>query len=314
MQPLVSIIVPTYKGCDNICLAINSALNQTYSNIEIIVVDDNGNGTEEQLKTEKKLMKYISSKQITYIKHKININGSAARNTGVRVSRGQYIAFLDDDDYMFNDKIEKQVLCFEKLDKCYGMVICSGYVVKSSGIGYKLDIVTRDILYNLLSGKLRFNSSMMMIRRDSFESIGGFDESFRRHQDWEFCARILSQNKAKIVPEHLVVKYLLDRNVPKDPNQAVEYRIYFLEKNKDIIQRLGNKKAKQIVSFHYRDLALNFLLVKDIKSAYFWLNKAGIPLVQFIKLFIYSLKRKTVHRKKYACSLTELKDNYHAEN
>lgn len=71
---------------------------------------------------------------------------------------------------MFNDKIEKQVLCFEKLDKCYGMVICSGYVVKSSGIGYKLDIVTRDILYNLLSGKLRFNSSMMMIRRDSFEN------------------------------------------------------------------------------------------------------------------------------------------------
>lgn len=314
MQPLVSIIVPTCKGCDNICMAINSALDQTYSNIEIIVVDDNGDGTEEQIKTEKKLMKYINSKQIRYIKHKKNINGSAARNTGVRVSKGQYIAFLDDDDYMFKDKIEKQVVCFEKLDRCYGMVICSGYVVKSSGIGYKLDIVTHDILYNLLCGKLRFNSSMMMIRRNSFENIDGFDESFKRHQDWEFCARLLSQNKAKIVPEYLIVKYLLDRNVPKDPNQAVEYRMYFLEKNRNIIQRFGNEKEKKIISFHYRDLALNFLLAKDIRSAYFWLCKAGIPFVQFIELFIYSLKRKTVHREKYAFSLNELKDDYYAKD
>ena len=109
MNSLVSIVMPTYKGTDNICMAIEGALHQTYKPIEIIVVDDNGEGTEEQKKTEVLLSKYISSKKIKYIKHKYNINGSAARNTGMKVAKGEYFSFLDDDDYLFPDKIEKQV-------------------------------------------------------------------------------------------------------------------------------------------------------------------------------------------------------------
>lgn len=305
MNPLVSIIMPTYKGTDNICIAIDAALRQTYDNIEIIVVDDNGEGTENQIETEKLLQKYIKDNKIRYIRHKKNINGSAARNTGMKVSSGKYISFLDDDDVLMPEKIEKQVRLFEQLDDGFGLVYCSGYVVKSTGVGYKLDIVEDDILYNLLSGKLRFNSSMMMIRRTVFEKTGGFDESYRRHQDWEFCCRILSQFKGKALPEHLVYKYVIDRNVPSDPEKAVELRTYFLEKNKKIIAGLGEKREKKVISFHYRDLALAYIFKKDIGHAFGWLKKAGNPIVQFMKLSCYALKRKTVHREKYAKSFDE---------
>lgn len=305
MNPLVSIIMPTYQGTDNIVMALKGALRQTYRPIEIIVVDDNGENSKCQLETEKLLEEYIQNGQITYIKHKNNINGSAARNTGMKNSKGEYIAFLDDDDYMLEDKIEKQVREFEKLDLSYGLVYCSGYIVKENGIGYALSIVEDDTLFNLLSGKLRFNSTMMMIRRDVYIQTGGFDESYRRHQDWEFCCRLLSKYKAKAVPEHLVYKYVVDRNVPSDPDKAVQLRLYFLDKNKEIIEGFCRKKKKQIISFHYRDLAINYGLAHKVKETVKWLFKAGNPVIQGIFMFKYILKRKTVHREKYAPSLEE---------
>lgn len=307
MEPLVSIIMPTYQGTKNICMAIEGAIKQTYKAIEIIVVDDNGDGTVAQIKTEQMLGKYIQSGQITYIKHRKNINGSAARNTGMRAAKGKYISFLDDDDLLLPDKIEKQVKLFEALDDSYGLVYCSGFIVKPTGLGYKLDIVTEDILFNLLSGKLRYNSSMMMIRREVFYNTKGFDESYRRHQDWEFCCRVLSAYKGKALPEHLVIKYVLDRNVPKDPEKAVQLRLHFLDKNQNIIDCLGPKKAKIVRAFHYRDLALNYIYAKQYLEAFIWLKRAGNPLIQFIKLVAYAMKRKTTHRERYANPIEEYK-------
>lgn len=305
MKPLVSIIIPTYHGTDTIGMAVNSVLNQSYANLEIIVVDDNGSGTEFQLKTEKKLQNYISKNQIIYLKHNKNLNGSAARNTGMRAANGKYYSFLDDDDLLLPLKIEKQVKLFETSDNELGLVYCSGFVVKSTGKGYKLNIVDEDILYNLLSGNLRFNSSMIMIRKEVFESTNGFDESYQRHQDWEFCCRVLSQYKGKCLPEHLVIKYVIDRNVPSNPDKAVQLRLYFLTMNQKIISGFGPEKKKKIVSFHYRDLALGYILINKYRKAFYWLKKAGNPLIQLLKLSLYALKRKTVHREKYAPSLKE---------
>ena len=98
VKPLVSVIIPTYKRSKSLNRAIDSVLSQTYPNIEIIVVDDNGKGSKYQLETEKSLEKYIKTDKIKYIIHDVNRNGSAARNTGFKHSRGEYINFLDDDD------------------------------------------------------------------------------------------------------------------------------------------------------------------------------------------------------------------------
>lgn len=303
MKPLVSIIMPTHEGSKVISRALDAVINQTYPNIELIIIDDNGEGTEEQINTQRVIERYMSKIDFKYIKHKKNINGSAARNTGMKAANGKYYAFLDDDDVLLPEKIEKQVEFFEKLDDSYGIVFCSGYIVKSNGIGYKLDIVEDDILYNLLCGKLRFNSSMIMIRSKVFEITAGFDETYMRHQDWEFCCRALSLIDGKCLPEYLVSKYVIDRNVPKNPEKAAKLRMYFLEKNAEIIKQFGKKREHDILSYHMRDLALNYIFNCDFYNAFIYLKKAGNPFIQFAKLMLYIFKRKTVHREKYADSI-----------
>ena len=98
VKPLVSVIIPTYKRSKSLNRAIDSVLSQTYPNIEIIVVDDNGKGSKYQIETEKSLENYIKTDKIKYITHDVNRNGSAARNTGFKHSMGEYINFLDDGD------------------------------------------------------------------------------------------------------------------------------------------------------------------------------------------------------------------------
>lgn len=101
---LVSVIIPTYKRPNMLGRAIDSVLGQSYTNIEVVVVDDNSDGDKYRLETIQYMERYANDYRVKYIKHKTNQNGSAARNTGIQNSVGEYIAFLDDDDYFL--KIE----------------------------------------------------------------------------------------------------------------------------------------------------------------------------------------------------------------
>ena len=125
MSKLVSVIIPTYKRSDSLLETINSVLKQTYSAIEIIVVDDNGLGNEFQKATQYKLQNLIDDNKIIYIPHEVNKNGSAARNTGFRVSKGDFINFLDDDDVLMPEKVEKQIKFLENQSSEIGATYCN---------------------------------------------------------------------------------------------------------------------------------------------------------------------------------------------
>lgn len=106
MSDLVSIIMPSYNTAQYIVETIQSVINQTcltqtYKNIEIIVVDDNDPKSEYRISTEKMMKKYADDERVIYIQHEINKNGAAARNTGIKYAKGEYISFLDDDDYYY---------------------------------------------------------------------------------------------------------------------------------------------------------------------------------------------------------------------
>lgn len=94
MNKLVSVIIPTYSRPVNLKRAINSVLNQSYNNIEIIVVDDNGDGTYNQIRTEKEINEYMSLNNFRYLKHNKNRNGAAARNTGIKTQKENILLFL----------------------------------------------------------------------------------------------------------------------------------------------------------------------------------------------------------------------------
>ena len=96
---LVSIIIPTYKRANYLERAIESVIRQSYRNIEIIVVDDNDSGSKYREENIKIMSKYEGCKNIKYLKHRKNKNGAAARNTGIAAAAGEYLTFLDDDDF-----------------------------------------------------------------------------------------------------------------------------------------------------------------------------------------------------------------------
>src|SRR5699024_3168673 len=117
----VSIIIPTYRRSDRIQRAVQSALNQDYKNFEVIVVDDNEPISEERIKTKEVIAPYLNYPNFLYVEHPKNMNGAAARNTGIRNSTGKYITFLDDDDEYYPNKIRIQVECLSNLNEEWGL-------------------------------------------------------------------------------------------------------------------------------------------------------------------------------------------------
>lgn len=198
---MISIIIPTYSRPKNLIRAIDSVINQTYKDVEIIVVDDNGVGSPLQVYTKQLIQPYIDANLITYIAHVRNKNGSAARNTGYRSSKGNYIAFLDDDDEFVPQKLELQLKELETLDKSWGGCYCDTELisqVKDVKQVYPCKL-SGDLTVGMLLETIFFNTSTLLIRREVVEKLNGFNESYRRHQDWEFLLRFFRSYQLKLV-------------------------------------------------------------------------------------------------------------------
>ena len=277
--PLVSVIIPTYARSQYICRAIDSVLNQTYKNIEVIVVDDNGENTENQLATFQTLMSYIDKEQITYITHKTNRNGSAARNTGIFNAKGEYICLLDDDDEFFPEKVEKQVQVLNQLDDSWAGVFCNSInrTITLHGVKEKLNkIVLPENMYEeFLFCRAGFGSSSLMLRKSVCLEINGFDTSFKRHQDWEFLTRILRKYKLKQVEPNgaLLYYYIYPYNINRPSGKQVQiYREHYLDKFKDDINASSNKN--KIYHKNYWDIALALLNDFCFKESFYYFKKS----------------------------------------
>ena len=206
--PLVTIIITTYKGDWKLNRAIESCLRQTYNKIEVIVVDDNGNGTEGQKKTISLMNMFESNPKVTYIKHSVNRNGSAARNTGIEASHGEYLAFLDDDDIYRKDRIEKCVAVAEKSSR-NNVGVYTGVVsiVGNNCVGRCVPKLTGNIQNAMLVNQgLLGSGSNLFIPKWVAEKVKGFDESFCRFQDVEFMVRAMSYLYMLPIEECMIIK------------------------------------------------------------------------------------------------------------
>lgn len=268
MNPLVSVIIPSYGGGQFLKRAIDSVLSQTYDNIEIIVVDDNGVGTFNQIETAKVMNEYTNDHKVKYVCHKVNINGSAARNTGVKESSGEYIALLDDDDEYLPEKIERQVHDILGLDSTYAIVFCD---IARFRNGNKVSETHRTqsgyLFFELMMHKLVIGSSSLLIRKNIWNEMNGFDESFRRHQDWEFTARVAYKYKVK-AEGFVGVKYNMEfRNSPKNPDITLAYRKHYLDKMKPFYSMLKVEQCKQIELSNLMDVVIAYTKKRQFKKA-----------------------------------------------
>lgn len=262
---MVSIVIPTYGGPKYLSRAIQSVLNQTYLNWELIIVDDNGIGSEMQIQTQMIMSEYRYDSRIRYVCHDVNKNGSAARNTGVSNSKGDMIALLDDDDEYNYDFLERQVSALLNLSEDYALVYCSH---KTFYKGEHIETYTANaednILFDILVHDVEIATTSILIRRECYEAVGGFDESFRRHQDWEFIARIASKYLVKANDFIGYNRYLEWRNVPSSPVKAKAYREHYLNKMRPYIKLLPEKQQRIVIISNRLDVALWFLKDKQI--------------------------------------------------
>lgn len=287
MEPKVSIIIPTYKRPVTLDRAIDSVLSQTYSNIEIIVVDDNNPDSEGRMLTENKMAAYKDNDRVVYLRHDHNKNGSAARNTGAHYSKGDYIGFLDDDDFFLPKKIESQVNKLESLNDDWGCCYNNYYTQKQGEKWVRvLEHREGNLYLEALKNNLCINAgSNLLIRRKYYELINGFDESFKRSQDHEFLVRLLKVCKIAYVQEPGLVYSIGTTNVTYDYEAVMTH---YLNAFKNDINELTPNDRLAVYENINRLRFLHLLQSKhDITGALRIIRNGDLSLFSAIKFVSY---------------------------
>jgi glycosyltransferase involved in cell wall biosynthesis len=245
-SPKVSIIIPTYNRAHLLVRAIRSVLNQTFQDFELIVVDD------ASIDNTQEIVKAFGEGRIKYIKHKENKGGSAARNTGIKLSKGIYIAFLDDDDEWLPTKLEKQIDRFRKSSDRVGLVYSWAEIIDDKGnLIMKFHSTKKGkVLREIFKGNF-IPSSTVIVKKSCFDKVGLFDESFTSCQDREMWTRIASKYEVEVVPEYLARHHRHSGfSIGTSPKKSIYgYYQYFTKFQRLYLQQGMRKEVSQNLSW-----------------------------------------------------------------
>jgi glycosyltransferase involved in cell wall biosynthesis len=199
-MPKVSVIIPTHNRAVFLRDAIQSALNQTFQDFEIIVVDDASRDSTGEV------VQSFSDPRIVYIRHETNRGQGASRNDGIRRGSGEYVALLDDDDEWLPEKLEQQVRLLDSSSSEVGLVY-SGFsridVSSKRAIGRVIP-EKRGYAFAELCLKNWIGTSTVVVRRVCFEKVGLFDEALATGEDYDMWIRISKEFKIDYIGEPLV--------------------------------------------------------------------------------------------------------------
>lgn len=290
----VSCVLITHNRLKLLERAVESVMKQTYSNIELIVVDDaSSDGTQEY---GKKLIR--SGYKYIYISPEESKGGNYARNCGIRACTGDFIAFLDDDDYWIPEKTEKQVTYFfEHPD--VGMVY-SGWTVDygNAVLNYKR-IPSKNYCGNIVEKQLYispFTSTItMMVRKDILDQIKGFDENLKYWQEYELVLRIIQVTNVGFVGMALSVANR-ERNVKRltsqfdDWNSAVNY---INDKHKKLFARLSTENSRKREEYYYKEAAYRVSMCGDFKRMKEYYYKAYMinPKLEYLIRYKFGISK-----------------------
>ena len=217
-RPLVSVIIPCYNGEKFISEAIESVLNQTYQNFEIIVVDDGSTDSSKSV-----IEPFLKDPRIKLIEHGQNMGIPVARNTGIKMSKGEFVAFLDQDDLWLPEKLERQIALFEHSPPDVGLVFSNINTVDSDGVikEYKSmrhipshinelapqEVLKAVFLHNFIP------MITVLVRRACFDTVGLLDESLKGGcDDYDFCLRLAAKYKVKYLDVPLALHRIHEAN------------------------------------------------------------------------------------------------------
>lgn len=290
----VSVIIPTYNYGRFIARAVSSALGQTLRPAEVIVVDDGSADDTAEIIAE-------FGDAVRYIRQE-NAGVSAARNRGVRESRGGLIAFLDADDIWEPAKLEKQAALFLR-DGQIGLVHCgmrefdtdTGGTIALHTEGMEGEVADELLLWEKTA--VNVSGSAIMVSREAFEAAGGFDERLRCGEDWDFCYRVARRYKVGFVREPLV-NYrshpaAAHRNVREmERGMGLFYEKAFAEGGREVLRlrrrSLGNYN-RVLAGSYFQSRQYGDFLRTAVKSL--WYRPSGIGYFAAFPFRRFSKKR-----------------------
>jgi glycosyltransferase involved in cell wall biosynthesis len=300
-MPLVSVIVPTYQNGQYLCQAIESILRQTWKDLEIIVVDDGStDNTSEVLKTYEGKIKILTQP---------NSGTAAARNAGIKVSQGKFIAFLDADDIWLEGKLEQQMPIFDKKPQV-GLVFSDMYnfdgeskkgrafqLVKPKSGWVESDLFQSDFV----------PMPTVIIRHECLDTIGLFDETLHYCEDYDLWLRICrsweldfineplalyrlsqgqkSKNRRRMVDDTIQIKRkaisenAILKTLPRPILDKCFYNLYLQQARLALTQNC-NLDARKYMKDYYaqRGFSLRYCIMTLLCHIPYRVNKSALPL------------------------------------
>jgi|GEM_PF-1846772 glycosyltransferase involved in cell wall biosynthesis len=278
----VSIIIPAYNSEKTIEKAIRSALQQTYSDFEIIIVDD------ASTDKTKKIINSFEDSRIIYLKHKKNSGGPAKSiNTGIKNSKGDYIAILENDDEWLPTKLEKQLELYEKISSFVGLVSCNVAYINNNTKKikkYKKNIRNKIFIESLKRCTVHSLSSVL-IKKEVFNEVGLFDERIKIAADIDMYIRIFKKFEFDFVDCVLFKKHIHKNNLSR-----LESSILLKTLDKEIILKKNitdYKKYPEAFSIINRKIASGHCFAGNVeKGKKYYLKSIKINSYN-IKAYIY---------------------------
>ncbi len=235
----ISVVVPVYNREKKIKKAIDSILSQEgegelFEISQVIVVDDNStDGTYE-------ILKNICDRdpRVICIRQDINKGPSGARNAGAKIAQQKWLAFQDSDDLWRRDKLKVMT---EYMEKNKGADLYTHFY-EAATIDQGNIVVNaenKDSYFEELSIHNFIGAPAIMVKRDVFEALGGFDEKMKALEDWDFALRFSFEHKIFVVPKVLLDVDLTGQGVSSDIGNYYEARCYLIAKNKNLLLQRG---------------------------------------------------------------------------
>jgi glycosyltransferase involved in cell wall biosynthesis len=205
-QPMVSVVMPVYNGSATIGRALNSVFGQTFKDVEVIVVDD---GSTDNLAG---VLAAFGDHRVQLIRHSSNKGEPAARNTGIRASRGRYIAFLDCDDEWLDDKLRQQIELLESLPVEIAVSATGHYLERKKPARREARPLKSESDWRraMLGGCHIGPGTCAVFRAGVFEQVGLLNETLRRFADWDWMLRYTARAKIASIAEPLAIVHVGD--------------------------------------------------------------------------------------------------------
>jgi glycosyltransferase involved in cell wall biosynthesis len=255
-RPLVSVVLPTYDRPRRLREAVDSVTDQTYGPIELVVVDD-ASPTPAREVLPDTLNRDV---RLRHVCHTENRGANAARNTGIKAATGELVSFLDDDDRMAPEKLERQVRVYQDADPAVGVVYTGTRYVNPSGVEqFARTPTTRgDVTRDILTGEPVGEFPTAMVDPATIEQAGLPDERFPSWQDREWFLRLSRHCEFEPVPEPLSIRRMgYDDQIHQnfETKRDVSYPL-FVEKHRPLAAEYGPLVERRFMSSLARMLGM----------------------------------------------------------